>query len=151
MSRSCLSMQRASNTRKEMVIHGVQRTLWLGTQVRSGCLPACFSTPKKIVQREAEQQKSMEMKISQDWWCQEVLRAGFHGKGWLCNATQWLQTATLGCFSGEESVRPCKGGVSDVSCHVRQPCRYAQTGRGYAAEDALFSDLSQSEGLKFVG
>ena len=110
MSRSCLSMQRASSTRKEMVIHGVQRTLWLGTRVRSGCLPACFSTPKKRVQREAEQQKSMEMKVSQDWWCQEVLRAGFHGKGWLCNATQWLPTATLGCFSGEESMSPCKAG-----------------------------------------
>ena len=44
-----------------------------------------------------------------------------------------------------------QGGLSDVSYHVRQPCRYAQTGKGDAAEDALFSDLNQSEGLKFVG
>ena len=52
----------------------------------------------------------MEMKACQEWWCQEVLRDVFHGKGWLCNATQWLQTTTLGCFSGEESARLCKAG-----------------------------------------
>ena len=52
----------------------------------------------------------MEMKASQDWWCQEVLRDVFHGKGWLCNATQWLQTTTLGRFSGKGSARLCKAG-----------------------------------------
>ena len=52
----------------------------------------------------------MERKVCQDGLCQEALRAGFYGKGWLYNATQWLQTTTLGCFSGEESMRLCKAG-----------------------------------------
>ena len=59
---------------------------------------------------EAEQQNGMEMKVSKDGWCQEVLRDVFHGKGWPCNATQWLQTTTLGRFSGKGSARLCKAG-----------------------------------------
>ena len=55
----------------------------------------------------------MDMKVSQDWWCQEVLRDVFHGKGWPCNATQWLCTATLACYSGKESVR-----LRKVGCHT---------------------------------
>ena len=32
----------------------------------------------------------------------------FHGKGWLCNATEWRCTATLGRYSGKGSARLCK-------------------------------------------
>ena len=111
-------------------------------------VPACFNTPKKRANVKAEPKRKSKGQRQSKAFKRRSRAAERHGNEGQSGLV--VSGSPAGCFSrervavqrhsvaaddhpwsffGERISETLQGGLSDVLCDVRQPCRYAQTAR----------------------